>query len=293
MTPVDDIALIGAGEMGSAVATLLVRSGRRVRSALPGRSARTRARAAAAGIEPVADLAALLGGARVVLSIVPPAAALPVAQDCVRAGLPRGAVYADLNAIAPATVRAIESALAPSGAKFVDGGIIGPAPRERADTRIYLSGARAAALDALADALDLRWVGDTPGLASALKLCFAASTKAVSAVHLTLLAAAARAGVGDALRAEFALSQPALVGRLRDGLPLIPARAARWVREMEELAGLLAALDLPDGAARAAADAFARAATLPWAADAPDDAAARPDLEALVAAFLAAPPPPR
>lgn len=280
-----DVALIGAGEMGSAVATLLVRAGHRVRAVLAGRSARTRARAQAAGIEPVADLDTLLGGAGLVLSIVPPAAALPVALECARAGLAPGAVYADLNAIAPATVRLIATALAPAGAVFVDGGIIGPAPRRREDARLYLSGPRPAVLAQLAGALDLRWVGEETGLASALKLCFAASTKAVSALHLTLLAAAERSGVARALHAELALSQPELLARLPATLPLIPARAHRWVAEMQALGALLADLGLPGGAAHGAAETFAAVARLPGADADPADVAARPDWATLVRAL--------
>jgi 3-hydroxyisobutyrate dehydrogenase-like beta-hydroxyacid dehydrogenase len=285
------IALIAAGEMGAAVARLLVGAGHDVCSVLRGRSARTRQRALAAGVQDAPALGPLLEQAQVALSIVPPAAAVGVAQDCARSGLPAAAVYVDLNAIAPTTAREVGRCIEACGATCVDGGIVGPAPRVREDARLYLSGPRAPALASLGGALDLRWIGEEIGLASALKLCFAASTKAASALHLTLLAAAERAGVRSALMDEFAISQPQLGARLAASLPNVPARAHRWVGEMRELAAFLAECGLPAGAAHAAAEDFVRAAVLPWSGAAPEDMDARPGLDALVEAFARACPP--
>src|SRR5688500_6663644 len=151
MTPHDrTVAVVGTGDMGSAVGGALVRAGYRVVTAGEGRSASSRRLAAEAGIEDVGSLEAAVSAARLVLSIVPPAAATTFAADVVGAMRVTGArpVFADCNAVAPQTVLAIERALAPTGAPFADVGIVGRGPavgRER--TRFYVSGsARAAVL---------------------------------------------------------------------------------------------------------------------------------------------------
>ena len=56
-------------------------------------------------------------------------------------------MFADCNAVAPATVQAIERALEPTGAPFVDVGIVGRGPASAASaTRFYVSGAARAAV---------------------------------------------------------------------------------------------------------------------------------------------------
>ena len=69
------IAVVGTGDMGSAVGGALVRAGYRVVTAGQGRSAASRGLAEKAGIEDLGSLAAVVRSAALVLSIVPPAAA--------------------------------------------------------------------------------------------------------------------------------------------------------------------------------------------------------------------------
>src|SRR5512143_3110870 len=120
------IAVVGTGDMGSAVGGALVRAGYRVVTAGAGRGSASRAFAAEAGIEDVGSLAEAVRAASLVLSIVPPAAAAAFAADFVRAVKATGArpAFADCNAVAPATVREIGAIVAPSGVEFVDVGIV-------------------------------------------------------------------------------------------------------------------------------------------------------------------------
>src|SRR6185503_6792241 len=147
----ETVAVVGTGDMGSAVGGALVRAGYRVVTAGEGRGDLSRRLAAEAGIEDVGSLEAAVGAARLVLSIVPPAAATTLAAEVVGAMHASGArpAFADCNAVSPETVLAIGRALEPTGAPFVDVGIVGRGPgvgRER--TRFYVSGAeRAAVLD--------------------------------------------------------------------------------------------------------------------------------------------------
>ena len=169
------IAIMFPGDMGHAVGSVLRRGGLRVITRIDGRSERTRALAARAGIEGVADDAALLRQADVVLSILVPAAAPTLAERIARAVRASGAtpLYVDCNAIAPQTTRRIAEIIEGAGARFVDAGIIGPPPKPgAASTRFYASGREAAAFARLGEfGLDVRVVGDEPGQASAVKMC--------------------------------------------------------------------------------------------------------------------------
>src|ERR1700751_4498068 len=122
--------------MGAAVGRALRDNGVEVLWASDERSSATGERAAAAGLEDVVAVEAILGRADVVFSVVPPHAASDVAAES--DGF--AGIYVDANAVSPDTARAIGTPLSP---RFVDGGIVGPPPREPGTTRLYLSGPEA------------------------------------------------------------------------------------------------------------------------------------------------------
>jgi 3-hydroxyisobutyrate dehydrogenase-like beta-hydroxyacid dehydrogenase len=233
------IALMSPGDMGHAVAAMLRGHGLRVITCLAGRSARTRALAERAGIEPVADDDLLVREADLLLSILVPAEAEKLARR-IAAALERtgdGLLYVDCNAIAPATAQRIGAVVEAAGARFVDAGIIGPPPKVGARTVFYASGEHAGSLAVLRDfGLDVRPVGERPGDASAVKMCYAALTKGTTALMTELSVAAERLGVSAALRQEFAESQQAAAQRMAGGVPAMIPKAHRWVGEMEEIA---------------------------------------------------------
>src|SRR5262245_31641160 len=114
------IAVVGTGDMGSAIGGALVRAGYRVVTAGQGRSAASGALAQKAGIEDLGSLADVIRSSALVLSIVPPAAARTFAAEATRAIRETGArpAFADCNAVAPATVREVEAIVAPTGVPF-------------------------------------------------------------------------------------------------------------------------------------------------------------------------------
>jgi 3-hydroxyisobutyrate dehydrogenase-like beta-hydroxyacid dehydrogenase len=240
------IGLIHPGEMGSAVGAALVRNGHDVVWASEERSSETAARATAAGLRDVVSLGALLAEAEIVLSIVPPHAALDVARSA--AGF--SGIYVDANAISPAHAQEIASL----HARFVDGGIVGGPPHEHGTTRLYLSGEEAAvvALPFAGSALETCVVSD----ASALKACYAAWTKGTAALLLAIRDVAEANGVLDALLAEWRASLPELPATLEQAERSAAKKGWRWVGEMEEIADTFAAAGEPDGFHRAAAEVF-------------------------------------
>ncbi len=193
------IGLLHPGDMGAVVGGCARAAGQRVLWAAAGRSADTRARAAAAGLEDAGSVAKVLAASDVVLSICPPHAALDLAREV--AAQRFTGLYVDGNAIAPATAREIGVIVERGGATFVDGGLIGPPPRAAGSTRLYLSGREAKRAVALFEgsALEAIAINDVPGAASALKMVYAAFTKGTSALLMGVRALAASEGVDDAL----------------------------------------------------------------------------------------------
>jgi 3-hydroxyisobutyrate dehydrogenase-like beta-hydroxyacid dehydrogenase len=269
------IAIISPGDMGHAVGAVLRAGGLRVISQLDGRSERTRALAARAGIAAVADDAALVRAADMLLSILMPAQAIALAERIARAVRRTGAtpLYVDCNAIAPQTARQIAEMVEGAGARFVDAGIIGPPPKPGASsTRLYASGGEAATFARLGEfGLDVRVVGDQPGQASALKMCYAALTKGTTALMAQLSIAAERLGVSAALHAEFAQSQPAMLERMLRAVPEMVPKAHRWVGEMEEIASTLEACGLTPRTFEGAAELYALVAATPLGHSSPED----------------------
>ena len=252
------IGLLHPGEMGSVLGMLLSRRGERVLWTSAGRSAATRSRAAAAGLEDVGTLRDLVQRSEVILSICPPHAAVEVARQVAAERF--AGIYADLNAVSPDTARAIGRVVEEAHARFIDGGIVGPPPATPGTTRLYLTGPEADQLASLfRDSAMEPIVLDGPiGAASALKVAYAAYTKGTAALLLAIRALAIREGVDAALRQEWARSQPELANRSDKALGGSVRKAWRFVGEMEENAATFAAAGLPDGFSAAAAEVYRR-----------------------------------
>ena len=253
------LGLLHPGAMGASVGAALVGRGRRVLWASEGRSAATRERAGAAGLEDGGSIDHLAEACGTLISVCPPDAALELAQRVAATGF--GGVYVDANAVSPARGRAIGEAVLAGGARsFVDGGIIGPPAWQPGIARLYLSGSEAASVAALFEGspLEAIAIGPEPGAASALKMAYAAYTKGTSALLAGILALAEREGVAEALRGEWAISQRELAANGEGRALGSAAKAWRFAGEMEEIADTFAGADLPDGFHRAAAEIFRR-----------------------------------
>jgi 3-hydroxyisobutyrate dehydrogenase-like beta-hydroxyacid dehydrogenase len=240
------VGLLHPGEMGAAVGAVLRGQGHRVLWASQGRSEETRARAEAAGLEDAGSVEQV-AAAEVVFSICPPHAALEVARSA-----RFGGVYVDANAVSPTTAAQVAGVVD----RFVDGGIVGSPPREAGTTRLYLSGERAGEVAKLFEGsvLDARVVAN----ASAVKMAYAAWSKATAALLLAIRELARREGVEEPLLAEWDLSVPELRERHARALRSAEAKGWRWVGEMEEIAATFEANELPGGFHRAAAEVYRR-----------------------------------
>lgn len=295
MTTMSDrntVAVVGTGDMGAAVGGAFVRAGYRVVTAGEGRSGASRAFASAAGIEDVGSLDTAVREAGIVLSIVPPAAARSFAAAAVRAMLSARArpVFVDCNAVSPAGAREIERIVAPTGGEFVDVGIVGRKPGPGGErTRFYVSGvARGRVLSLRVADLDFIDMGDEIGAASALKMAYSAVNKGVDALLATVLVAAERLGVREALMREFAGSQAPLLQRMGVRVPFVGATAKRFAPEMGEIAATFSSVGVTPDFHLGAEWLYALVATTPYAAETRATQPRERSLDEAVAVYAAA-----
>jgi len=235
------IAVIGAGAMGSAIGRRLVENGARVLTYLEGRSASTIERAKTAGMEP-AGLGAV-AASPLILSIVPPAEAVAVAKQMAAELRRTGAktTFMDCNAISPKTMTEVAAIFGGDCGVVLDGSIIGGPPKPGLKgPKLYVSGDTASESGVLADhGLQIRRIDGAIGAASALKMCYAGINKGVMGLGTAMLLAAIRSGADAALKRELQESLPDLDSKFVHGIPDMYPKAYRWVAEMEEISEFL------------------------------------------------------
>jgi 3-hydroxyisobutyrate dehydrogenase-like beta-hydroxyacid dehydrogenase len=247
------LAVLHPGAMGAAVAACLVGRGHQVGWLCTGRSDATGRRAAEAGLTPFDDLAELLAHADIVFSICPPHGALDVARDL--AGF--GGIVVDANAISPETAMLVAETVTGGGARYVDGGIIGPPPLTWGTTRLYLAGDDGEVANLFAgSALDAVSLTGAAPAASALKMTYAAWTKTTAALLVSIRDTAAAYGVDADLATEWAISQPHLADAWLRAREQTQEKGWRWAYELAEVGRTFAAVGQPEGFGAAASVVF-------------------------------------
>ena len=282
----ETVAILSPGDMGHTVGRVLVEHGLRVITCLKERSQRTRSLAESAGILDVPTFQALVSEADIILSILVPSRAEKVAEMVSETITETQAkvLYADCNAISPQTTCRISETVANVGANYLDVSIIGPPPRLEGVTRFYVSGPSLGLFSQLNQfGLDIRPLGDKVGKASAIKMCYAALTKGLSALCIELLTASKLLGVSESLASEFQLSQASLYERMERSIPSLPSKSRRWVGEMEEIAATFAELGLTPKILDGAADVFRFVGDTQLADLQPEDQEAFPIMQEVIA----------
>ena len=230
------VGLLFPGEMGALVGSAVAGE---VLWASEGRSEATRQRAEA--FRDVGTVRELVAESELVISLCPPAIAEDVAGEVAAEGL--DGIYVEANAIAPERMKRIAGLL-----RCVDGSVIG-----RTGVHLYLSGdpgdvAQVAALFGEGDVRAISLQGGI-GAASALKMAFGGWNKIGVALAAQAHAIARAYGVEEALAGE---------GVESDRVLKAGPKAWRWAPEMEEVAATCAALGLPEGIPRGAAELYSR-----------------------------------
>ena len=183
-------------------------------------------------------------------------------------------------------MEAVSALLRARGVSTVDGSISGPPPRRAGTTTIYLSGERAAELAALPfEGVERRVVGDSVGLASAVKMCTASVYKGRVAVLAQALRTAHALGVLEHVLddlGETGFADPTVAGAT---LGRASAKAWRYVAEMEEIASTQGSAGLTPDLFEALADVYAGLAAVA-VADTPEEVPDGMPLAAGARAFL-------
>lgn len=253
-----NVGIVSPGDMGCRMARALMQGGVAVRASLAGRSERTRALAREAGIADSGTLADLMRASDIVLSIVVPEQAVAAARDVARAMGESGRrpVYVDCNAIAPATAREIDGIVG----GIVDACILGTG--RTGIMRLFVSGAPLAALPGVT----LVPVDGPVGAASALKMCWSATSKGLQALWMESLVAARMLGVEEPYRRELA----SRVSEFEPQLKRLPAVAHRFAGEMEQVARTFSDAGLPPDMLDGAVEVFRLVASSPIGSERPE-----------------------
>lgn len=236
------VALVGFGEAGETFARSPDWRGvTRAWDILPER----RAAMAQWNVATGEDAASALGDRAFLLSLVTADAALDAARDYAPL-LPEGALWCDMNSVAPGTKRAAAAAIEAAGGRYVDVAVMAPVEQGMA-VPLLVSGPHARAAQPLLEALgftNLRVVGDEVGRASAIKMIRSVMVKGLEALSWECAAAAEAAGVLDEVVASLDASEKPLkwAERIAYNRERMERHGARRAAEMEESARTLLGL---------------------------------------------------
>ncbi|MEO5773747.1 MAG: DUF1932 domain-containing protein [Sphingomicrobium sp.] len=247
---VQRVSLIGFGEAGQAFAGADGwRGNTRAYDKLTDDAAARDAKQAdyvRAGVEGCSSPAEAIAGTELILSLVTADQALSAARDAAP-HIPTGAIFCDLNSVAPATKRAAADEVERTGGHYVDVAVMSPVNPARLSVPLLLSG------PASGDAANrlgrlgfdnVRVVGTRVGQASAIKMIRSVIVKGIEALTAEAMLAADAAGVTDEVLGSLDASEKAKPWAERADycLDRMIVHGLRRAEEMEEAAKTLDAL---------------------------------------------------
>jgi 3-hydroxyisobutyrate dehydrogenase-like beta-hydroxyacid dehydrogenase len=207
----------------------------------PDRVLYLKSRALEVGVHYLESIGEVVEKAEIILSVVTPEASLSAAQEAAPHLRP-DQTYLDLTSSFPKDMKAVSALVEPTGAKFVDGAIMGALFISGHKVLIYVAGSHAEVAARLLNhwGMNLQPVGQEPGRASAIKLILSISSKGLEALLTETLLAAHHYGVEEqvlsAFRQFFAKGLEAAIDRF---VGSDAVHSGRRVKEMESSAQLL------------------------------------------------------
>lgn len=157
------------------------------------------------GVSGCPSLAEALTGSAGALSLVTADQALTAAGQAAGA-LQSGALFLDMNSVAPQTKQQAAEVIATAGGAYIDVAIMAPVNPARLAVPLLLSGPDAPRAEAFLRArgfTNVRVVGDQIGTASTIKMLRSVMYKGIEALTAECLLACARAGVTGEVIASF------------------------------------------------------------------------------------------
>lgn len=187
-----------------------------------------------------------LSGVELVISLVTADQALALAEDAAECIAP-GAIYCDMNSVAPQTKQAAAQAIEAAGGHYVDVAVMAPVQPARLSVPLLLSGAQAEEAAARLGALgfsNVRIVGEAVGRASSIKMIRSVMVKGIEALTAECVLAAEAAGVREEVLASLDASEKAGPWEKRAdyNLDRMLVHGLRRAAEMEEVVKTLEGL---------------------------------------------------
>ena len=273
------IGITSIGDMGGQVAVRLKACGYEIFTSLEGRSKRTIALSAKAGVTDCGSVEKLVATVDVIISVLDPAHAVTKAREVAAAIKATGKkiIFVNGNAVAPRTALEIDGIIRAAGGACIDGSILRVTTKQgKSELRLYVSGPEASVLTQINDEiLKIRVVGEKIGNASALKMCYGAFTKGALALGVELLLASHKLGVAEEVAAEFEDTQPEVYKWILGRTVGMAPKAYRYVPEMLEVATTFEDAGMTRRMLEGAADMFEMLAKTPLAAETPEESKER------------------
>lgn len=239
-----EIALIGFGEAGNTFALAADWAGAAQvydRATDVGADSPMFALYEDAGVSGRTSNADALQNAQTILSLVTADQAVEAAQTSAQSLLP-GALYFDLNSVAPDTKREAAKAIEAAGGHYVDVAIMAPVNPARLAVSLLVSGEKAdqgAELLREIGFMNVRAVGPEIGQASAIKMIRSIMVKGIEALTAEMMLGANAAGITDEVLASLG---DAWASKAEYNLERMRTHGLRRAAEMEEVAKTLSAL---------------------------------------------------
>ncbi len=234
------IALIGFGEAGS---TFAKAAGWESSALAFDLNPARRAVMEEAGVVACATAECALSDADIVLSLVTADSALPAAQEYAVLLKP-GAIWCDMNSVAPDTKRAAARAIEAEGGLYVDVAVLAPVNPARMNVPLLISGEHADQGEAMLRAAGFaktRVVGADIGRASAIKMIRSIMVKGIEALTAEMMLAATKADVVDEVLSSLNASEKSdsWFTRAEYNIERMTTHGLRRAAEMEESAKTL------------------------------------------------------
>ncbi|MFC3444173.1 DUF1932 domain-containing protein [Sphingobium rhizovicinum] len=199
-----------------------------------------------AGVRPAISLDDALNNVSLIISLVTADQALSVAR--MAAGLiATGAIFCDMNSVAPQTKQAAAQAIEAAGGHYVDVAVMAPVDPARLNVPLLLSGGLAGEAESRLRALGFgktRVVGADVGRASSIKMIRSVMVKGIEALTAECVLAAQAADVLDEVLASLDASEKARPWEARAdyNLDRMLVHGLRRAAEMEEVVKTLEGL---------------------------------------------------
>lgn len=253
------IGLLFPGDMGLAVAELLLKNNFRVITTTRGRSQKTIDNIKDTAIQDFASLHDVVEASDIILSINSPNKSFEIAEEICNCISDRSKkkIFIDLNSNTPESAIKIDQLFTLKNAIYVNGAVLGASKDMDKDSVIVLSGRERKQIIKFFDGIfNTKDAGEKIESASAYKLLFSLVNKGINAVFFEAMASASHYGIVDELITSLQLYLPGTFEDLEKTTPTYISHIERRIHEMQGLSDMQNSQGLPSSISSAAAKTF-------------------------------------